>query len=91
MCGVGWLSLLLHCVAVSRPRNRNRCEVDPAFEKLIPADTLFIAGANVESVRNTVTYQKFLSVFRCPSWTISPVRPGLTRARIFRRSVMLER
>jgi len=36
-------------------------KIDPALEALVPADTVFIAVANVEAIRETAVYQKLLS------------------------------
>jgi hypothetical protein len=35
--------------------------IDPALEALIPADTVFIVGGNIDAVRETPVYQKLLS------------------------------
>ena len=35
--------------------------IDPALEALIPADTVFVVGGNIDAVRETPVYQKLLS------------------------------
>jgi hypothetical protein len=35
--------------------------IDPALEALIPADTVFLVGGNIDAVRETTVYQKLLS------------------------------
>ena len=40
--------------------------IDPALETLVPADTLFIMGADVDAIRNTSVYQKHIGVVNLP-------------------------
>ena len=40
--------------------------VDRALESLVPADTTFITGADIEGVRNTPVYQKWLGQLALP-------------------------
>ncbi len=35
--------------------------MDPALEALVPADTVFVVGANLDAIRETPVYQKLLS------------------------------
>lgn len=35
--------------------------IDPALEALVPSDTVFVAGGNVDAVKETPVYQKLLS------------------------------
>ena len=35
--------------------------IDPALESLVPADTVFIVGGNLDAIRETAVYQKLLS------------------------------
>ncbi len=35
--------------------------IDPALESLVPADTIFVVGANLDAIRGTTVYQKLLS------------------------------
>jgi hypothetical protein len=56
--GVAILCLaLMGCPAKKQASLR----VDVTLEALVPADTVFIAGANVDAVRETPVYQKLLS------------------------------
>jgi hypothetical protein len=40
--------------------------IDPALESLVPADTVFVVGANLEAIRDTPVYQKLLSRMPLP-------------------------
>ncbi len=40
--------------------------IDPALEALVPADTVFVVGANLEGIRDTPVYQKLLSRMPLP-------------------------
>jgi hypothetical protein len=46
--------------------HRNAVPIDPLLEALIPPDTTFIAGANIEAIRTTPVFQKYLSQLRLP-------------------------
>ena len=51
------------CLALAgcQPKKPGSVRIDPALEALIPSDTVFIAAANVDAVRETPVYQKLLS------------------------------
>jgi hypothetical protein len=40
--------------------------VDPALESLVPDDTLFIMGADVDAIRNTSVYRKHIGIVDLP-------------------------
>ncbi len=40
--------------------------IDPALESLVPSDTIFVVGANVDAIRDTPVYQKLLSNMPLP-------------------------
>ncbi len=52
------LSLALMSCRTGKP---GLLHIDPALESLVPADTVFVAGANLDAIRNTTVYQKLLS------------------------------
>ena len=42
--------------------------IDPALEAMIPADTVFVVGANVDAIRETAVFQEAAQpVCRCRS------------------------
>ena len=46
--------------------NTGSIKIDPALEALVPADTMFIMGANVDAIRNTPVYQKHIGIVELP-------------------------
>jgi hypothetical protein len=52
------LCLALAGCTVKKPGS---VRIDPELESMIPADTVFIVGGNIEAVRETPVYQKLLS------------------------------
>ncbi len=57
-----FLALALSLALVScRPSQPGLLHIDPALEALVPADTVFVAGANLDAIKNTTVYQKLLS------------------------------
>jgi hypothetical protein len=69
------VSTALACLALAACRTNKPASVrlDPALEALVPADAVFVAGANVDAIRDTPIYQKLLS--RAPL----PQLQGFTR------------
>ena len=51
--------------------------IDPALEMLIPADAVFIIGANVEAIKTTPVYQKLLSQVDLPQLNQFTEQTGL--------------
>ncbi len=51
--------------------------IDPALESLVPADTVFVAGANIDAIRNTPVYQKLLVRMPLPQLDEFSRRTGL--------------
>lgn len=49
-----------------QPPGTGSIRIDPALETLIPADTMFIMGANVDAIRNTSVYQKNIGIIALP-------------------------
>lgn len=57
-----WLAVAL-CLAMvgCKAKKTEALRIDPALEALIPADTVFIVGGNIDAIRETPVYQKLLS------------------------------
>jgi hypothetical protein len=51
--------------------------IDPVLEMLVPADAVFIIGANVEAIKNTPVYQKLLSQVDLPQLNQFTQQTGL--------------
>jgi hypothetical protein len=56
-----WTALLCIALAGCQAKKTGSIRIDPALEALIPADTVFIVGGNIDAVRETPVYQKLLS------------------------------
>ncbi len=57
VCAVALCVALVGCQA----KKSGSVRIDPALEKLIPADTVFIVSGNIDAVRQAPVYQKLLS------------------------------
>jgi hypothetical protein len=57
LCAVALLLVLAAC----QPKKSESLRIDPSLEALVPADTVFLVGANLDAVRETPVYQKLLS------------------------------
>jgi hypothetical protein len=57
------IPVLLLCAALfsCAPKTVLSPFLDPVLENLVPSDTVFIVGANVDAIKNTPVYQKLLS------------------------------
>ena len=63
---------------LAAPSKSASLHIDPALEALVPSDTVFVAGANLDAIRDTAVYQKLLSrAFRCRSSTSFTRQTGL--------------
>jgi hypothetical protein len=49
-----------------KPKQPAVLHIDPALESLVPSDTVFVVGANLEAVRDTPVYKKLLSQMPLP-------------------------
>ena len=60
--------VLLLCLflAACQPKKSGSLRIDPSLESLVPADTVFAAGANVDAIRDTPVYQKLLGRMPLP-------------------------
>jgi hypothetical protein len=73
------LAAALLCLALAgcQARKSESLHIDPALESLVPADTVFVVGANVEAIRDTPVYQKLLSRMPLPQLDEFTQRTGL--------------
>ena len=55
------MSILWMAQTACEVKKPGSVRIDPALEALIPADTVFIVGGNIDAVRETPVYQKLLS------------------------------
>ena len=58
-----FLSALVLCLALigCQAHKPGILHIDPSLESLVPADAVFVAGANLDAIRDTTVYQKLLS------------------------------
>jgi hypothetical protein len=73
------LAAAVLCLALAgcQARKSESLHIDPALESLVPADTVFVVGANVEAIRDTPVYQKLLSRMPLPQLDEFTRRTGL--------------
>ena len=73
------LGAALLCLALAgcQARRSESLLIDPALESLVPADTIFVAGANVDTIRDTPVYQKLLGRMPLPQLDEFSRRTGL--------------
>jgi hypothetical protein len=57
ICAIALLVVITGC----QPKRSGSLRIDPSLEALVPADTVFVVGANLDAVRETAVYQKLLS------------------------------
>ena len=72
-----WLALAGLALAGCQARRSESLHVDPVLESLVPADTMFVVGANVDAIRDTPVYQKLLSRMPLPQLDEFARRTGL--------------
>lgn len=60
MRGLLTVSLCL-ALAGCQAKKPGLLHIDPALESLVPEDTIFVVGANLDAIRSTTVYQKLLS------------------------------
>jgi hypothetical protein len=58
--------VLLLALTACQPKKPGLLHIDPTLESLVPADTVFVVGANLEAIRDTPVYQKLLSRMPLP-------------------------
>jgi len=59
------------------PAKRTSPFIDPSLETLVPSDTVFILGANIDAIKNTPVYQKLLSQMDLPQLNQFTEQTGL--------------
>jgi hypothetical protein len=74
ICAIVLAAIFLSSCTSTR---RGSAFIDPALEMLIPADAVFIIGANVEAIKNTPVYQKLLSQVDLPQLNQFTEQTGL--------------
>jgi hypothetical protein len=60
------LLLSMAILAGCRGQKGKSVFIEPSLETLIPADTIFVAGVDVDAIRSTPVFQKYLSQVRLP-------------------------
>ncbi|HTS49036.1 MAG TPA: hypothetical protein VMH05_13895 [Bryobacteraceae bacterium] len=57
------LAAVALCLALAgcQPKKPGLLHIDPALESLVPQDTVFVAGANLDAIRDTTVYRELLS------------------------------
>ena len=67
------------CLALTgcQAKKSESLHIDPALESLVPADTMFVVGANVDAIRDTPVFQKLLSQMPLPQLDEFSRRTGL--------------
>jgi len=71
------VALLCLAFAACQPKKSESLHIDASLESLVPADTVFVAGANVDAIRDTPVYQKLLSRMPLPQLDDFARRTGL--------------
>jgi len=62
-----WVAAMACLVLVGcQPKKQDSLRIDPSLEAMIPAGTLFIAGADIDAIRDTPVYQKLLGRMPLP-------------------------
>jgi hypothetical protein len=72
-----WAAMLCLALAGCQAKRSESLHIDPALESLVPADTVFVVGANVDAIRDTPVYQKLLSRMPLPQLDEFTRRTGL--------------
>ena len=84
ICAIVLAAIFLSSCTSAR---RGSAFIDPALEMLIPADAVFIIGANVEAIKNTPVYQKLLSQVDLPQLNQFTEQTGLDPRKDLRQIV----
>lgn len=72
-----WTALLCLVLAGCQTRRSESLHIDRALEALVPGDTVFVVGANVDAIRDTPVYQKLLGRMPLPQLDEFARRTGL--------------
>lgn len=62
------IAILIACALTGcrQQSSSGSIRLDPALETLVPDDTLFIMGADIDAIRNTSVYQKHIGIVDLP-------------------------
>lgn len=71
------LAILLAALAGCRARQSASLHIDPSLEAMIPADTVLVAGANLDAIRSTPVYQTLMNRVPLPQLEEFNRRTGL--------------
>ncbi|HUA19334.1 MAG TPA: hypothetical protein VMB25_11365 [Bryobacteraceae bacterium] len=76
---IRWTCIVLLCATLAgcRARQSASLHIDPSLEALVPADTVLVAGANLDAIRNTPVYQMLLARVPLPQLEQFTRRTGL--------------
>ena len=72
-----WAAMLCLALAGCQAKRSESLHIDPSLESLVPADTVFVVGANVDAIRDAPVYQKLLSRMPVPQLDEFTRRTGL--------------
>jgi hypothetical protein len=72
-----WAAMLCLALAGCQAKRSESLHIDPSLESLVPADTVFVVGANLDAIRDTPVYQKLLSRMPLPQLDEFTRRTGL--------------
>jgi hypothetical protein len=61
-----WAVAACLVLAGCQPKKQDSLRIDPSLEAMIPAGTVFIAGADIDAIRDTPVYQKLLGRMPLP-------------------------
>jgi len=61
-----WVALACLALPACQPKKQESLRIDPSLEAMIPAGTVFIAGADIDAIRDTPVYQKLLGRMPLP-------------------------
>lgn len=74
-----WIGLVILCAALAGCRTRQSASlhIDPSLEAMVPSDTVLVAGANLDAIRNTPVYQTLMTRVPLPQLEDFSHRTGL--------------
>jgi hypothetical protein len=61
-----WVAFVFLALAACQAKKPESLRIDPSLESMIPAGTVFIAGADIDAIRDTPVYQKLLGRMPLP-------------------------
>jgi hypothetical protein len=61
-----WVVIAFLILPACRQKKSESLRIDPSLEAMIPADTVFIAGADIAAIRDSPVYQKLLGRMPLP-------------------------